>query len=67
MEANKIRAIELPNSVGALEKAKVEILQEIAAQLAELNENIKEAGGTLFELTNGTRSLSVYTTDVHGR
>ena len=52
---------------GTLEAFKVEILQELTAQVAELNESTKEIGTLLFELTNGTRSLSVYGTDVSPR
>ena len=51
----------------ALEVFKVEILQELAAQLAELNESTKEIGTLLFQLTNGTRSLSVYSTNIQPR
>jgi len=51
----------------ALEAFKVEILQELTAQVAELNESTKEIGTLLFQLTNGTRSLSVYGTDVTPR
>lgn len=61
MTANQIRerGVDIRNPE-ALEVLKVEILQELTAQIADLNE-------LLFQLTNGTRSLSVYGTGLQPR
>jgi len=69
MTANEIRGRSINDIQDSrmVEAFKVEILQELTAQIAELSENTKEIGSLLYELTNGTRALSVYGTAVRPR